>query len=48
MAEKGFARSRTEAKQLIESGAVQADGRVLDKPAMAVEGLEEKIEKLLK
>ena len=43
LAEKGFARSRTEAKQLIESGAVQADGRVLDKPAMAVEGLEEKI-----
>ncbi len=43
MAEKGFVRSRTEAKQLIAAGAVTADGRVLDKPAMSVEGLEERI-----
>jgi 23S rRNA (cytidine1920-2'-O)/16S rRNA (cytidine1409-2'-O)-methyltransferase len=43
LAEKGFVRSRTEAKQMIEAGAVSADGRVLDKPAMAVEGLEDRI-----
>ncbi len=43
MAEHGFARSRTEAKQLIEAGAVSADGRVLDKPAMSVDGFEESI-----
>ena len=43
LAEKGFVRSRTEAKQLIEAGAVSANGRVLDKPSMAVEGLEESI-----
>ena len=43
LAEKGFVRSRTEAKQLIEAGAVTANGRVLDKPAMAVDGLEESI-----
>ncbi len=41
LAEKGFARSRTEAKALIEAGAVTANGRVLDKPAMAIDGLEE-------
>jgi len=43
LAENGFARSRTEAKTLIESGAVCANGRVLNKPAMAIEGLEESI-----
>ena len=43
LAENGFVRSRTEAKQLIEAGAVTADGRLLDKPAMSVEGLEERI-----
>ena len=43
LAEKGFARSRTEAKQLIEAGAVTASGRVLDKASMSVDGLEESI-----
>lgn len=43
MTENGFVRSRTEAKQLIESGAVSAGGRILNKPAMSVEGLEESI-----
>ena len=43
LAEAGFARSRTEAKQLIEEGAVSAAGRVLDKPSMNVDGLEESI-----
>lgn len=50
LAKKGFARSRTEAKQLIESGAVTAQGRVLNKPSLVVDGLEEKIvlERLVK
>ncbi len=43
LAENGFARSRTEAKQLIEAGAVTVGGRVLDKPSLAVDGLEEQI-----
>ena len=43
LAEAGFARSRTEAKQLIEEGAVCAGDRVLDKPSMAVDGMEESI-----
>ena len=43
LAEKGFVRSRTEAKQLIEAGAVTSAGRVLDKPAMSVDGLEDTI-----
>ena len=43
LSDRGFVRSRTEAKQLIEAGAVTANGRVLDKPAMSVEGLEESI-----
>ena len=43
LAEKSFARSRSEAKQLIEAGAVTAKGRTLDKPSMSVEGIEEDI-----
>ncbi len=43
MAASGFARSRTEAKQLIEEGAVSAGGRILDKPSLSVDGLEESI-----
>ena len=43
MTENGFVRSRTEAKQLIESGAVSVGGRILNKPAMAIDGLEESI-----
>ena len=43
LAEAGFARSRTEAKQLIEEGAVSINGRVLDKPAMHIDGMEEGI-----
>lgn len=43
LAASGFARSRTEAKQLIEEGAVSAGGRILDKPSLSVDGLEESI-----
>ena len=43
LAENGFVRSRTEAKQLIEAGAVTANGRILDKPSLSVEGIEEQI-----
>ena len=43
LAESGFARSRTEAKQLIEEGAVSAGDRVLDKPAMNIDGMESSI-----
>ena len=42
LTENGFVRSRTEAKQLIESGAVSVGGRILNKPAMAIDGLEDR------
>lgn len=43
LAENGFAVSRSEAKSLIQSGAVFLDGKPLTKPAFDVTGQEEKI-----
>jgi 23S rRNA (cytidine1920-2'-O)/16S rRNA (cytidine1409-2'-O)-methyltransferase len=36
LVERGFARSRAQARQAIEAGHVRVDGRVLDKPAEAL------------
>ena len=43
LAENGFAVSRSEAKSLIQSGAVFLDGKPLTKPAFDITGQEEKI-----
>lgn len=43
LCESGILSSRTEAKSLIEEGAVYVDGRQVLKPSMDVSGLEDKI-----
>lgn len=43
LAEHGFAASRTEARRLIEEGAVLVDGIPVTKPAFTVDGREENI-----
>lgn len=41
LAEKGFVKSRTEAKELLKSGAVTVNGEAITKPAFRIDGLEE-------
>ena len=43
LAEKGFVKSRTEAKELLKSGAVSVGGQTVTKPAFRIDGLEERI-----
>ena len=43
LASSGILRSRTEARQLIEEGAVYVDGKQVTKPAFDISGLEDKV-----
>lgn len=46
LVEKGFAESRTKAKQYIERGEIFIDGKKADKPALEISGVSVKIERV--
>ena len=43
LADKGFVKSRTEAKELLKNGAVSVGGQTVTKPAFRIDGLEEQV-----